>query len=1090
MKHKGEKALMRTDTMSGMFILFCCSILFTLPAQDVTVYPQLGHSDLINSAAYSPDGSRILSCSWDETIKIWDALSGRELKTLSTPGNTPLCAVWDAQGLFIAAGFWDGSITIWDMESETVYKTFLGHQVAVNSLAFSPDGQRLASASFDCTIKVWELETGTELHTLKGHTGSVHAVLYSPDGGRIYSGSSDGTLRIWDGETGRELGKPLGMDSAVHALTLSPDGARISSGSFNGAIMVWDARTGALLRTMRGNQYAINALAFNPEGSRIVSGSIDKTVRIWDPESGVLLKTLSGHQMPVMSVAWSPAGRRVLSGSIDKTTKEWDAESGALLASYSGYIDDNRSVSFRFDAAQILSGSANTLDSSGVLRLWDPETGALLKSFTGHSKGINTAGWSPDGKSMLSGSGDASLKVWDAESGTLLATLSGHTNRITYGGFSPEGTRILSASWDSTLKVWDAETGAELRTLSGNRDIIYAAAWSPDGKRIISGCRDGVIKVWDAETGKELYSFQEHADGGISALCFSPEGRRFVYSSGAIVKVCDGETGDEVLALSGHEDTVNTLDYSSDGKWILSASGQTDTSAGDKTIRVWDAQTGEELLRLSGHSNNVHAVAFSPDDRRIISGSSDGTIRLWTLETGGDTGRLSGKETVQCIGFSDGEWICITPEGYYNASPQGDLHLNVRVGDEVFGMDNFRGTFYKPEAVAAALAGDQEAYLVAIGGRRIQDAADFLPPKIEIQNPAVSLESTVISVAFIGETQPVKNIRVIVRGHLVVHEELGDQESDRIRGTGKADNQERVERAFPLDLKPGWNSVEIIASNGYSDDSKIIELYYPGTEFALVPNLWILAVGVNQYEDAMLEDLSYAAADAEGIISSFKAQEGRLYGRVNSLLISGRNGEPVPTRDAIMEGLSFLNQASGQDMALLFIAGHGVSDRENNFLFLPGDAAHTEDMTVWDKAISRQEIDAVLRKNLGQKLIVIDACHSAGVAGGKARSVDSNRLFRDMDDGSTIVLTSCRGNESSLERAEYGHGLFTYSIIQAMKGDADLDIGGFGKDGMVTLNELNTYIQIMVPRLSSRKQNPTIHTPAGFSDFNVADLRK
>ncbi|MDR2094052.1 MAG: caspase family protein [Treponema sp.] len=1058
-----------------------------LEAQEVSVYPQLGHSDLVNTAVYSPDGKFILSSSWDETIKIWDAASGREIKTIPVHGKTPLCAVWDKGGLFIAAGFWDGSVSIWDRESGAELKSFKGHGGAVNAVLFNADDSRIITASFDGTIKVWDSVSAENTGTMNA-SGTVNAAVCSPDGDSLASGGGDGIIRVWEAETGVEFMTFAGNGGAVTALAWTV-GNRIIAGYFDGSIGIWDAKTGARVRVINAHTGTVNGLAVNPAGSRIISGSMDRTLKIWNIETGALVRSIKGHGKPVRSVAWNPAGRRVLSASFDKTIREWDAESGALLASYSGSIDYANSAGFRFDTKYIISGAADTLDSGGALNIWEAETGALVRSLSGHTKGVSTVAFNPDGSLALSGSGDSSLKIWDTESGAMLRTLNGHTNRITTALFSPDASRVLSASWDGTLMIWDTASGAVLKTLSGNTGIVYAAAWSPNSKRILSGDRNGFIREWNAETGIELGSFTPN-DGSISFITYSPDGKYFAYASYAnIISVYKAGMNEEnrLFNLVGHGDAVNSLAYSPDGKWIASASGQTDISSGDKTIRVWDAASGKELLCLTGHTGNVASAAFSPDGRHIVSSSSDGTVRLWAVEANTD-GALSGREMLRFIAFTDGEWICITPEGYYNASARGDQHLNVRIGDEVYGMDNFRGIFYRPDAVSIALSGDNEAYLASIGGRRIQDAGDFLPPKIDIREPELEITQGFarVPVVFTGETQAVKNIRVIVRGHLIAHEEMEGPESNRARGTDQAGP---IERIYPVKLKPGWNNIEIIAGNGFSDDSRSIEIYYAGSEAAAVPNLWILAIGVNQYEDAVLENLAYAGADAEAIIRSFKAQEGSLYGKVNSLLVTGAQGKS-PTRDVVIESLSFLKQAGGQDMTVLFIAGHGVSGRDNNFLFLPADAAHTDDITIWENAVSRQEIDAVLRNILGRKIVFIDACHSAGIAGGKAKSVDSNRLFRDIDDGSTIVLTSSRGNESSLERVEFGHGLFTYSIIQGLAGAADLDIGGLGKDGLITLNELNTYVQIMVPRLSDRKQNPTINTPAGFSDFDVADLRK
>jgi WD40 repeat protein len=117
----------------------------------------------------------------------------------------------------------------------------------------------------------------------------------------------------------------------------------------------------------------------------------------------------------------------------------------------------------------------------------------------------------------------------------------------------------------------------------------------------------------------------------------------------------------------------------------------------DNAVRLWDAEGGSEIRAFSGHSNTVWSAAFSPDGKRIVSGSADSTIKLWNLAGGG--------EIAQFIGFDDDEWLCVTPDGYYNASSGGDQYLNVRVDRKVYGMDRYRKFFYKPHIVTARLSG-------------------------------------------------------------------------------------------------------------------------------------------------------------------------------------------------------------------------------------------------------------------------------------------------------------------------------------------------------------------------------------------------
>jgi len=199
-----------------------------------------GHTDIVSSVAFSPYGMLIVSGSHDDTLKIWDANSGEEQRTLN------------------------------------------GHGDFVTSVAFSPDGKRIASGSADKTVIIWDANSGEELQTLRGHPRSVSSVAFSPDGKRIVSGSHDDTLKIWDANSGEELRTLNGHGDFVTSVAFSPDGKRIVSGSSDKTVKVWDASSGKELQTLEGHTDFVTSVAFSPDGKRIVSGSGDKTVKVWE----------------------------------------------------------------------------------------------------------------------------------------------------------------------------------------------------------------------------------------------------------------------------------------------------------------------------------------------------------------------------------------------------------------------------------------------------------------------------------------------------------------------------------------------------------------------------------------------------------------------------------------------------------------------------------------------------------------------------------------------------------------------------------------------------------------------------------------
>src|SRR5271157_4555945 len=222
-----------------------------------------GHRGVVTSVGWSPDGRRLATASAAQTVKVWDAATGKELLTLS-----------DVSG--------------------------------VTSVAWSPDGRRLATASYDQTAKVWDAATGKELLTLNGHRGPVWGVAWSPDGKRLATGSEDQTAKVWGAATGKELLTLNGHRGPVWSVAWSPDGKRLATGSVEQTAKVWDAATGKEVLTLSGHGGRVWSVAWSPDGQRLATASEDQTAKVWDAATGQEVLTLRGHSGRVNSVAWSP----------------------------------------------------------------------------------------------------------------------------------------------------------------------------------------------------------------------------------------------------------------------------------------------------------------------------------------------------------------------------------------------------------------------------------------------------------------------------------------------------------------------------------------------------------------------------------------------------------------------------------------------------------------------------------------------------------------------------------------------------------------------------------------------------------------
>ncbi|MBI3273105.1 MAG: TIR domain-containing protein [Planctomycetes bacterium] len=554
-----------------------------------------GHEYSVTSVAFSPDGGRIASGSNDETLRVWDAATGREIACLRGHESSVESVAFSPDGGRLASGSCDRTVRVWEAETGRQVTCLRGHQLSVKSVAFSPDGRRIASASRDKTVRVWDAATGREIACLRGHASSVESVAFSPDGGRLASGSCDRTVRVWEAETGRQVACIRPHQDFVEGDAYSPDGGWKWSGAYDQDMREREVRTGREIPFHRHTSM-FTSVAYSPDGGRIASASYDHTVRVWEAETGEEVACLRGHESSVESVAYSPDGGRIASGSWDKTVRVWDATTGRELACVRTFNDWVCGVTFSPDGGRVASGSREK-----TVRIWDVSTGQEIACLRGHEKEVTSVAFSLDSGRIASGSLEKTVRIWDAATGREIACLRGHEGSVESVAFSPDGGRIASGSCDNTVRVWELETGREVACLRGHGDQVNSIAFSPNGGRIASGANDGTVRVWEADTGREIACLPGH-EQVVWSVAFSPDGVRIASGSwDKTVRVWEATTGREIACLRGHGRSVTSLAYSPDGGRIAGLSGD--------TVVVWDTGTGECLQVIDGSSDAL-SVAY------------------------------------------------------------------------------------------------------------------------------------------------------------------------------------------------------------------------------------------------------------------------------------------------------------------------------------------------------------------------------------------------------------------------------------------------------------------------------------------------
>jgi WD40 repeat protein len=428
-------------------------------------------------AAFSPDGKFLATASFDATVRVWDVVTGAQLRVFV--GRTrPVSVAWtpDGRRLVTLSNDW---ANVWFTRNRPDVFDLAGHSGPVVRARFAPDGETVLTASLDGTARLWSADVagardpGTPLHVLH-HGGPVVDACFDRSGERVLTTSADGTARVWNARTGESIGEPLAHPGPVASGSFDAEGTRVLTVCADGKARVLTVCTDGNARALAPSSDsapivlapaagAVACAVFGSGGAIVATGGTGDAVGVFDARTGAHVRDLAfTHDKTfasgVCAIAAAPDGVEIAAACNDEKVRFWDARTGETSRP-DLVVFPVRSLAFAADGSKLLVTGQFGGGAAKVLLLGSPRR--TVQAEIAHTRGSSIVGGalSADGSLVLTFAKDGTAHVWDAASGRPVAHRAAHDAAILDAAFDSATTnpRVIVALDDGTVSIWPVD---------------------------------------------------------------------------------------------------------------------------------------------------------------------------------------------------------------------------------------------------------------------------------------------------------------------------------------------------------------------------------------------------------------------------------------------------------------------------------------------------------------------------------------------------------------------------------------------------------------------------------------------------------